>query len=158
QLVAHGPDVLLDILAALDDASPLAANYLRSAFETIADRSLASGKQLPAPKLEAFVRDTRHKGSARRLAYELLARLDPTAPDRLVPGMLNDPGAELRREAVFRLVQAARKQLDSKDKAAAVKAYREVLKYARDRDQVQEAAKQLDQLGEKVDLTRHFGF
>src|SRR5262249_606697 len=80
QLTSHGPDVLLDILASRDDADPAAANWLRSAVEAITDRTLAAGKKLPAGPLEAFVRDTRRAGPARRLAFDCLARVDKTAP------------------------------------------------------------------------------
>src|SRR5207253_914475 len=38
ELVRRGPDLLLDVLAALDDANPVAANYLRAVGEAIAAR------------------------------------------------------------------------------------------------------------------------
>src|SRR5712691_6138270 len=56
------------ILAALDGANPIAANYLRSAVETIAQREIEDGGKLPAAELEKFVRDTRHDPRGRRLA------------------------------------------------------------------------------------------
>src|SRR5262245_52551432 len=74
-----GPDALIEILTALDDASPRAANWIRAAVDTIAERTLAAGKPLPAAELEAFVKDTRHAGRARRLAYDWLLRADPQA-------------------------------------------------------------------------------
>ena len=100
KLSQHGPEALTAILGALKDNNPVAANYLRSAFEAIADRTLSKGKPLPARQLEAFVKDTKRNGRARRLAYEWLVRIEPSAPERLLPGMLDDPGAELRRDAV----------------------------------------------------------
>src|SRR5262245_35636002 len=79
-LVARGPDALLPTLAAFDGAPPRAVNWLRAAVDAIAD-----GKQpLDAKKLDEFVRDTKRDGQARRLAYDLLVRLDPTCPDRLL--------------------------------------------------------------------------
>src|SRR5437763_1106018 len=81
--------------AACDGADPAAANWLRAAVDAIAERELAAGHALPAAQLEAFVRQTNHAGMSRRLAYEWLVRADPTAADRLLPGMLQDPGAEL---------------------------------------------------------------
>src|SRR5262249_2473058 len=112
ELTARGPEGLPDVLAALDDAGPVAANYLRSAVEAIADRAWASGKALPKGKLEGFVRDPRRNGAARRLAYDYLVRLDPKAPGRLLPGMLDDPGAELRRDAVAVVLAEAKGLLD----------------------------------------------
>jgi hypothetical protein len=158
ELTQQGPEVLLDTLAALDDASPAAANWLRSAVETIAEHTLAAGKPLPAGKLEAFVRETRHAGAARRLAYDWLVRVDPAAVDRLLPGMLDDPGAELRRDAVAIVLKDAQQLFDKDNKPAATTAYQKALEHARDRDQVQLAAGQLKKLGVEVDLTSRFGF
>ena len=53
-------------------------------------------------RLDEFVRDTRHDPRGRRLAYELIAKVDPSAPDRIIPGMLDDPSVEFRRDAVAR--------------------------------------------------------
>jgi hypothetical protein len=158
ELTNNGPEVLTDILAAMKGANPVAANYLRSAVETIADRTLAVGKPLPADKLEAFVRDTKHSGPARRLAYDLLVRVDRRTPERLLPGMLDDPGAELRRDAVALLLREAQQRLDSDDRNGGHELFRKALKHVRDRDQAQQIAKKLKALGEEVDLTKHFGF
>src|SRR5262245_40817854 len=85
ELSRLGPEDLPKLLAALDGASPTAANYFRSAIDAIAERTRNAGQPLPAAALEAFVRDTRHAGPARRLAYELLCTADATAPKRLLP-------------------------------------------------------------------------
>jgi hypothetical protein len=158
QLAGAGPEILLPTLTALNDANPSAANWLRSAVEAVVDRGLASGKTLPADRLEAFVRDTRHSGPARRLAYDCLLRIDKTASQRLIPKMLDDPGAELRRDAVALVIQEADLRFDKKDLPAAAIAYRKALAAARDRDQVEQIAKRLKDLKAPVDLTRHFGF
>jgi hypothetical protein len=167
ELTAKGPVVLLDVLTALDDAGPVAANYLRAAVEAIADRALAEGKPLPKAKLEAFVRDTRHAGAARRLAYDYLVRIDPKAPDRLLPGMRDDPAAELRRDAVEYFLTFIRRlerrgeaiQRPSPELRKVVKEhYQTALEYARDRDQVQSIARELKKLGVEVDLTKQFGY
>src|SRR6516162_8931281 len=93
ELVKLGPAALMDTLQALDDADPVAANWLRNAVDTIAGRELAAKRPLPADKLEAFIKNTKHVGSARRLAYEWLVKIDPKASERLLAGMLNDPGS-----------------------------------------------------------------
>src|SRR5262245_19462922 len=82
-LVAAGPEALVEILSAMDDAAPRSLKWRRSAVETIADRATTTGKPLPAAKLEAFVRDSKHSGPARRLAYETLLRADAAAAERL---------------------------------------------------------------------------
>ncbi len=158
RLVRLGPEALPAVLAALDDADATAANWLRTAVDAIAERELSAARPLPADKLEAFVRDTRHAGRARRLAYELLVRADATAPGRLVPGMLHDPSPELRRDAVALALKDADALLGKDDKSAATAAYQKALSGARDRDQVDRIAKQLKQLNVAVDLAAHFGF
>jgi hypothetical protein len=157
ELVKLGPRVLIDILTALDDADPRAANWLRSAVDAIAEREVASKRPLPADKLEAFVKDTKHSGLARRLAYEWLVKVDATAPDRLLPGMLNDPGQELRRDAVVRKIAEADRVFEDGDREAAARAYRTVFAAVRDRDQVDYLASQLKKLGIDVDRAAHLG-
>src|SRR5262245_25682374 len=107
ELVKADAAALPEILAALDRASPLAANWLRGAVDAIAERELTGNGKLPTASLEKFALDTSHNPRARRLAYEWLARADKTAPDRLIPGMLNDPSTEFRRDAVARLLTQA---------------------------------------------------
>jgi hypothetical protein len=157
-LVRQGPAALLPTLAALDGAAVPATNWLRTAVDAIAEHELAAGRALPAGKLEEFVHQTSHAGPARRLAYEWLTRADPAAPDRLLPGMLQDPSPELRRDAVARALKEAEKVLARDDKPAATAAFQKAFAAALDRDQVDAAAKQLKALGVEVDLAAHFGF
>ena len=98
--------VLPAVLMSFGDANPLAANYLRGAVEAIADRALKSGKPLPSKQLEQLIRDKEQDPRARRLAFELLSRVDASAPDRLFPGMLLDPSPDFRRDAVARLIES----------------------------------------------------
>lgn len=148
---------LIPLLNAMDDATPLAANWLRGAFEAVAAREVKSGK-LPAKELETFIVDTKHDAHARRLAYEWLFKVDPKLADRLIPKMLLDPGADFRRDAVQRLIDQAVELQTKEDKDAAIKTFRAALKGATDDDQVQAIVKPLKELGETVDLQKHFGF
>jgi hypothetical protein len=148
---------LVQILAGFDKASPLAANYLRNVVESVADRHLAAKKPLPAKQLEAFVLERSHDPRARRLAFEVLAKVDSSASDRLIPKMLLDPSPEFRRDAVQRLVTEAESLgKDSADKAKQV--YRKALSGATDSDLVKKISKSLKELGDEVDLVSHFGF
>jgi hypothetical protein len=158
ELVRRGPDVLVATLAGLNDASPRAANWVRSAVDAIAENALADGKTLPAAKLEEFVKDHRHSGAARRLAYEWLVKVDAKAPGRLLPGMLDDPGAELRRDAVALVLNDAGAAFEKNKQADAEAGYKRALKFARDRDQLKLIADRLKKLGHDVDLAEHFGF
>ena len=157
ELTKEDAAVLTKILTALDDAKPLPANWLRSAFETIADRVLADGGKLPARRLEDFVVDRGHNPRIRRLAFEYLVKVDDSASDRLVPGMLDDPSSELRREAVQRLIEEAEK-IDSKQQPKqAIALYRKALQGATDDDLVKGIVGPLKKLDVDINLHQHFG-
>jgi len=156
QVVARGPEALLPILAAFDGADRRAANWLRAALDAVAEDAIAKKQAPDAKALETFILDLKHSGEGRHAAYEWLVRLDPAAPERLLPGMLEDPDRELRRAAVARVVAATEKLLKT-DREAATEAYRKLLPAARDRDQVDALVKQLQALGIKTDVQAHYG-
>src|SRR5262245_45500558 len=126
QLVQLGPGVLIDVLTGMDDADATAANWIRSAADAIAERELNAGRALPAKELEAFVLDTKRNGRARRQAFEWLTRVDKSAPDRLIPGMLDDPSVELRRDAIARAIKEAEPLLKKEDKTEAKARFRKL--------------------------------
>jgi len=144
-------DELPVILAAMDGANPLAANWLRAAVDTIAARE----KKLPVAALQKFLADKSHNPRARRLAFELIRGADANLAAKLIPGMINDPSVELRREAVAQVLDAGK---IANQPAIAVKEYRRALDAARDIDQIKAATKALRELKQEVDLPRHFGF
>jgi hypothetical protein len=156
QVVARGPDALLPLLAAFDGAGPRAENWLRAALDAVAEDASARKTPLDPKALETFVLDLRRSGSGRHAAYEWLVRLDPAAPARLLPGMIDDPARELRRDAVARAIAAAETQLKT-DRAAATDAFRKLLPSARDVDQVNALVKQLKSLGIETDVQAHYG-
>lgn len=158
ELTGSEPAVLLPLLAAFRNANPLATNYLRSAAETIVDRSIAAKKKLPRKKLEAFITDRKNDPQARRLAFEIVERVDATVVDRLIPGMLTDPNPVFRRQAVARLLDLANRLQKENQQDLARSLYKRTLQGATDDDQVKTIAKLLRKMGEKVDLPRHFGF
>jgi hypothetical protein len=152
-----GVDDLPTILQGMDDAGPLAANWLRAAVDAIAERHWQNGN-LPTAGFEKFLAETQHDSRARRLAFEWIARVDPTAPDRLIPGMLDDPSLELRRDAVARVLTSAETALADKKESEALASYRKALVSARDLDQVKAITDALEKLGHGVDLAHHYGF
>ncbi len=158
QLAAAPAAELPTILAAMDGASELARNWLRAAVETVVSRATAAGHSLPLAALEAFLDDRRHNGWARRMAFDLIARVDPAKARQLIAGMLNDPASELRREAVQKsIAEAAELQAAGQTNDASLR-YREALQAARDTDQVDAIAKALRALGGTPDLRRVFGW
>lgn len=156
RLAALPAERLEDLLAAFDGANPLAANWLRAAGETIIERDGLN--KAPRQVLLDWVLDRKHDARGRQWAYELLLQIDLRAAEQLGPRLLDDPSAELRRDAVQGLIDKA-DALDRAggDRPAIVGAYRQALKYAVDRDQVRAIADSLRRRGDSVDLPRHFG-
>jgi len=157
RLVARGPAALPRVLEAMDTPDPVAANWLRTAFDRIADADLRTGgKQIDTDALLAFARDRRRHGRARRLALETADRLRPGSSSRLLAGWLDDP--EFRYDAVALLAEeaGALARAGSRDKAAA--AYRKAFAATNDVPQGQMLAARLKELGSTVSLAEHFGF
>ncbi|MEM7385160.1 MAG: hypothetical protein AAF514_09475, partial [Verrucomicrobiota bacterium] len=93
-LVQQGADQIPTILKAMDESNDLATNWFRGAVDAIADRTLKDEKDLPVDALGAYLLDVRHHPRARRLAFELIDRVDTETAQKLIPGMLNDPSVE----------------------------------------------------------------
>ena len=154
QLQAMGASTAIPILKAMDNANPLASNWLQGAFESVADQALRAN-ELSAKDLEGFVLDRTHNGRARKLAFDWLTKVDKTAEERMIPNMLDDPSSPLRREAVAQVIQTAEKAKSDDEKEFL---YRKALNGAVDRDQVDKIASSLKKLGQTVDLVEQFGF
>jgi hypothetical protein len=157
ELIAKGPAVMPDVLAGMNDASPVAINWLRGAVEAIHDKAAAKGEAIPQARIAAFLQDTKHNDKARRLAYECLVKLDPKTPERLLPKMLDDPGSELRRDAVAMKLDFVKSPEFAKV-ASPKLFYQDLLTHARDRDQVDRISDELKNLGVEIDRTAHYGF
>ncbi len=154
KLVTHGSEVLPAILEAMDTPDTVAANWLRTAFDCVAERALkAGGKKIPVEPLLRFVEDSKRNGRARRLALDLVEQVTPGHRDRLIPGWLDDP--EFRYEAVEHLMaQTAR--LSALETVRTN--YRRAFEAARDVEQVKAAAKKLKDFGIDIDVLAHLGF
>ncbi len=157
KLVARGPAVLPQLLAAMDTPDTVAANWLRTAFDRIADADLRDGgKHIDADALLAFVRDAKHQGRVRRLALDLVERLRPGTRDRLIPGWIDDP--EFRYEAVAALAAEGDARLKAGDKGQAVARYRKAFAAAQDMAQAAALAAKLKDQGTAVSVHDHMGF
>ena len=156
-VVDRGPDALLPTLAAFQGADARAANWLRSAVDAIVETAVARKAPPDWKKVEAFILDPKGPANGRALAYEWVYWNDPTARDRLLPGLLDDPGRELRRNAVARELALAEALLKGADKKAAIEPLRKLLPSARDRDQVDAIVKHLKTLGVETDLQALYG-
>ena len=146
------------ILAAMKKNEPIAGNWLRAAVDTIAQRELRAGRKLPQAALVKFLKNTEMSPRSRRTAYELLAGTNPNAEQTFIPDMLDDPSLELRRDAVALVLSDAKKLHDAGKEEEAIAQFGKAFRAARDLDQIKVARKQLGELGQEVDVTRHFGF
>lgn len=80
ELTQQNAEVLPEILSSFEGASPLAINWLRGGFETIADNQLQQKKPLPVKSLKAFLLDTKNDRNARRLAFEWIQKSNRKPP------------------------------------------------------------------------------
>ena len=149
---------LPSLLTGMDGATPLARNWIRAAVDEIVERAERGKKPLPTVALESFLADTSHDPQARRLAFDLLVQRDKTVSDRFLPKMVNDPSPELRRDAIGRVLDDAEKLFSAEKKAEAQSLFRQAFVAARDKDQIDKAAKRLKDLGQAIDLAKHLGF
>ena len=97
-------EALPGLLAAMNKASGIGQNWLRAAVDTIVQRTLKEGKKLPIKELNAFLANTKHIPASRRLAFELIQKASPKRAAKLVPGFIDDPAPELRRDAVALII------------------------------------------------------
>jgi hypothetical protein len=142
----------------MDGATPLARNWIRAAVDEIVERAERDKKPLPTVALESFLAQTSHDPQARRLAFDLLVQRDKTVGDRFLPKMVKDPSPELRRDAIGRVLDDAEKLFSAEKKAEARSIFQQAFVAARDKDQIDKAAKRLKDLGQTIDLAKHLGF
>ena len=143
------------ILAAMQGVGPLAGNWLRAAADTIAERELRETGSLPPKLFESFALDLKQSPRARRIAYEWLAKVDTSAPERLLPKMLDDPSLELRYDALSCLLDEAK---TTDDEQVKLQKYRRALRSARDIKQLKTCAEALGKLGQNPDMAQEMGF
>ncbi|MFP6901713.1 MAG: hypothetical protein VCA36_12275 [Opitutales bacterium] len=151
KVAALGAKELPAVLSAMDKANGLGQNWLRAAVDVIVERTLKNGDKLPVMELKNFLDDVSHQHVARRLAFELIGKASPKSAAKLVPGFIDDPAPQLRRDAVAQVLEkaAAEKSADLYDQA---------LRAARDVDQIEASAKALKEAGREVDLPEVMGF
>jgi hypothetical protein len=149
---------LRPILEAMDGANDFALNWLRAAVDAVFSREQTAGGKLPVADLGKFLLETRHHPRARRLAFELIARVDPSTADKLLAGMLNDPSLEIRYDALHKAIDQAEQSINASNRIGATLLFQQALNYARDVKQIDGIAKRLDELGQPVDLLKQLGF
>ena len=156
RLVARGPAVLPPLLEAMDTPDPVAANWLRTAFDRVADEAAGKGgRGIDVDALLRFARDPKRQGRARRLALDVVEGLRPGTRAGLLRGWTDDP--EFRHDAI----EQALADLDRDKEAPAdkrVAALRRLFGATRDLSQARAVAAKLKGLGAPVSVADHLGF
>lgn len=151
-----GPEILPRLLAAMDTDNPVAANWYRSAYESIVERELGDDQsEFPIEALRTIVGDPERRGRVRRLALSLCDRLEPGYRDQVVRRLLDDP--EFRDDAVDMALATGAQSLAAGDSETAREEFHKAFDHARDANQVSNAAASLAKLGEQVDIAKHLG-
>ena len=158
QLAAAEATQLTEILAGMKDAGRLGENWIRAVVETIVQRELQRGTELPLDDLESFLVDIQQPARARRLAYEILALLDDNAEARLISGLINDPSLELRRDAITLALHDAEQQEKAGKRELAIETYWRAFHASRHLDQIKTTSQKLRALKQSVNLPIHMGF
>lgn len=153
-VVSAGADALIPTLTAFDDCTATAANWLRTAADAIAENELTAKRKLNETALTAFVTDAKRHPEAREIAFAWLGKQNPTAANDLLPKFLDDPSLVLRRSAIDKLLiqQTTRGSLPD------VAVLQRLFVAARDKDQVEQIAKELTNLKVPPQIAKHFGY
>lgn len=156
-LLQHGIEILPNLFRHMDTENLVAANWHRYVYQQIVDRELAKPEpRIPAPFLRDYILDSKHQGRARRLAWDLLDRVDPQFRQQQMPRMLDD--REFRGEAVQHVMDRADKARQDGRMTEAVQQYQLAFRHARQSSQIIQAADQLTGLKRDVNIVEQMGF
>jgi len=158
QLSQMEADQIPQILNAIDGSKPVAANWLRAAVESIADRNRTANRPIPAAMLTNYIADKTHPAKGRVVAFRLLQKQSEGHAAELIPSFANDNALELRLLAVDRLIKEAADQKESGSEGKAKETYMAAFDAARNFSQIDQIAEELKELGEDVDISTKLGF
>ena len=155
-LRAQDARVLVPLLNAMKSQPLPVVNWLRSVFDEIADRELtAGGGRIDRKALRLIADDAKQSGSARRLALDLLDRLEPGTKQVFLLLHLND--VEFAADAVAETLVSATELKDRGDTQGAVTQLKSAFQATIEPEQVRIVAARLKDLGESVDVVSHLG-
>jgi hypothetical protein len=149
RLVEKGPRAIPAILKAWRPDDPVAANWLRSAFDEIVRRNAAT---IDVEAMKGFALDAKNPGKARRLALRGVEEVFPGTTAKLLPKMLDD--AEFGPDAVDALVTAS---ATAATPEGMTRMLEEAYAAAREPDQVLSLAKKLSLLEIRNDPVSKLG-
>jgi len=149
ELVKAGPIALLPILEAIDDRKPTSVNWLRTAIDAIAEKQASDGAKFSEDSLTIFIRNRKNSPTARSVAFEIFENQEPVRSDVLLAGFIDDPSLELRRKGVQKHITLFKNDPNS---------FQKIFEAARDKDQVEAIAKELEKLKLPANITKHYGY
>jgi hypothetical protein len=148
---------LVEVLRAMDQATPLGRNWLSG----IASNLYGGNLEEHEPALQSFLRETQHEGETRALVFDWLTQSRPDLRTRLLEGMIEDPSPELRYAAIAQtLGKLGEKPADLNDEGTKQRRLQlePLLAAARHPDQVNSLLKLLKEVGVELSPAKHFGF
>ena len=148
---------VVEVLRAMDEATPLGRNWLSG----IASKLYGGNLEQHEPALQSFLRETQHAGEARALVFDWLTQSRPDLRTRLLDGMLEDPSPELRYASIAQaLERIGEKPADLDDEGSKQRRLQlePLLASARHPDQVNSLLKSLKEVGVELSPAKHFGF
>jgi hypothetical protein len=157
-LAKGGSATILRLLRAMDGANDYSLNWFRAAVDALAEKGSNKGEALPLFDLGVFLTEANHHPRARRLAYELIQRLDAATASKLLPGLLNDSSLEIRRDAVDQIIAEAKAIQSNSNSAGASVLLQQALAASRAPEQIDEISKLLEGLGQRVEPGAIFCF
>jgi hypothetical protein len=155
-LSSQDAEAIEPILTAMKSQPLTVVNWLRCAFDDIADRELASGgKHFDRKVLRTITEDSQHSGYARRLALDLLDRLEPGTTHRFLLSQLSD--TEFSADAVAETLVRASEIKNAGDTIGATTLLKTAFSATVEPEQARIVAAQLTQLGTQTDVAAHLG-
>ena len=151
---------LPEIIKGLNNASPMAGNWIRLASDVIVSRAQDSGNSegFPSDSLTLLVMDKANSPEARELAYRVLSEIDSDYANKMVGLFLDDPSLPLRRLAIGQEIDKAQILKTAQQIDSAKTLFSSTLSKARDIDQIESIITELNGLGENVTVAETFGF
>lgn len=155
-LRSEGADTLVPLLVAMKSRPLPVVNWLRNVFDEISDRELATGgNRIDRNAFRKIAEDQQQSGCARRLALELLDRLEPGTTSRFLQSRLSDP--EFAPDAVAQSLISAAAAKDRGDSVSAVNQLKSAFSAAIEPEQVRIVATRLKEMEAEVDVAAHLG-
>ena len=154
ELVSKGTEGMIPALEAMEDDSPLAGNWFRSALDAMGDKARQQSQTFPLARVESFVLDRNKARVARACALEMLEANNPSLAEKILENSLDDPSGEIRRKAIARGLS----KIPVLPKEKQAEALDGLFQKAADIDQVEKIASDLKSLGKEVSVRERAGF